>query len=232
MGTRTRLGLVVALALVAELGCGGAGRKDGTGGGAAGTGGSSAGAGGIAAGAGTGGHRRSLFDDPAVPLCTLDKNVALRGTLGGETIDDAAQLGTYLAHFEYSVTETVDFAARYIVTLTWDTPLADLMEIPLTGESFIMRAGQPFAGEEFCITAGVFGSPPTKPGDTGRMLLYRITGARRGDCAGPEIAVDLGRMQPARRLLLSDGHGGPGRRGRRDRRDRRDRRWWPRRGWR
>src|SRR6185436_18742575 len=112
----------------------------------------------------------------------------------------------------YEVWEVVDDEVRVDTALTWDAPLAEGTALPLTGESFIMREGQPRAGESFCITAGLFGSPALKAGDPGRTLIYRITGARQGDCYAPEIAVDLygGAFRTETELPGGSGGGGGG----------------------
>jgi hypothetical protein len=185
------VGLVVVVAVGSwAAGCGGSsGKSTGTG--------------------GSGGA--TLFTDPAVPTCTAAKNVALRGTLGGQAVDDATVLTTYLQPKTFEVWEVIDDEVRVDTALTWDATLAEGTAIPLTGESFLMREGQPHAGESFCITAGLFGSPVLKAGDPGRTLIYRITGARQDDCYGPEIAVDLyGCAFRSEKELPTGGAGGTG----------------------
>jgi hypothetical protein len=133
-----------------------------------------------------------LFTDPSVPRCAQSQSIDLRGSLDGRRIDDSTTtLASNLAASSFQVFELVGNDVRLDVVLTWDQPLAQGRAVPLTGLSFVMREGQPFAGESFCITAGDFGSPALAPGAAGRTFLYRITGARRGDCDGSEVPVAL-----------------------------------------
>jgi hypothetical protein len=145
------------------------------------------------AGAGGSGAPGGLFTDSAVPRCTGSSNVELRGTLDGQQVNDATTLASNLSASAYQSLEVVGGAVRQNIVLTWSEPLAEDAAIPLTGESLIMREGQPFATQPFCITAGEFGSPALKAGDAGRTLLFRITGAQRGACAddGPVVPVAL-----------------------------------------
>ena len=174
IGKRRRSGIVMALALSAAAGC----RSSNPG-----------------KPAPDGGGLDDLFTDPAVPHCTQGPsggaNVELHGLLDGQRIDDATSLATNLDPQGYQVLEVVNGSVRQDVVLTWSDPLAENRAIPLTGDTFMTREGQPFATQPFCITQGVFGSPALAPGDPGRTLLYRITGARRGTCAGPDVAVSL-----------------------------------------
>jgi hypothetical protein len=132
-----------------------------------------------------------LFTDPSVPRCAEGQSIQLRGMLDGQRIDDATTLASNLTASSFQVLEVVGGDVRLNVALTWDQPLAEDRAVPLTGARFVMREGQPFATESFCVTAGDFGSPALAAGAPGRTLLYRITGARRADCEGPEVPVAL-----------------------------------------
>jgi hypothetical protein len=150
---------------------------------------------GAVGGGGNGGSGAAggLFTDPAVPRCTGSSNVELRGMLDGQSVNDATTLASNLSASAYQSLEVVGGAVRQNIVLTWSDPLAEDVAIPLTGESLIMREGQPFATQPFCITAGEFGSPSLTAGAAGRTLLFRITGAQRGACAddGPVVPVAL-----------------------------------------
>jgi hypothetical protein len=134
----------------------------------------------------------TLFTDPAVPRCDAAASSRLRGLLDGQTVDYAIALSTNLTASSFQALEVLDGGVvRFNLVLTWSEPLAEDAAIPLTGTSMVMRDGQPFAGQPFCITAGEFGSPALTAGAAGRTLLFRITGAKRGTCDGPDVPVSL-----------------------------------------
>jgi hypothetical protein len=166
-----------ALLAAAALGCGSSG--SGTTSGSGGSGGDGA------------APLPTLFTDPAVPHCDKGPTAELHGTLGGQQVDYATTLASNLDPFSFQVLEVVNDAVREDIVLTWSQPLAENTAIPLTGASMIMREGQPYATQSFCITAGEFGSPALRSSDPGRTLLFRITGARMGDCSGADIPVAL-----------------------------------------
>jgi hypothetical protein len=169
---------LAAAALAAALGCksSGSGTPSGSGGSGGGDGAA---------------PLATLFTDPAVPHCDKGPTAELHGTLGGQQVDWASTLVSNLDPFGFQLLEVVNGVTREDVALTWSQPLAESTAIPLTGLGMIMREGQPYATQQFCITAGEFGSPAIAAGATGRTLLYRITGALMGSCSGPEIPVAL-----------------------------------------
>jgi hypothetical protein len=75
------------------------------------------------------------------------------------------------------------------LVLTWTDALSEETPIPLTGTSITV----PLAGQSYCVTAGSFGSLTHPTGSpTPRVILFRITGLRLGDCSGPPVEADLG----------------------------------------
>jgi hypothetical protein len=134
-----------------------------------------------------------LFTDPAAPHCQFGTaSLHIRGQLEGQTIDDPAYKLTYFDRQSFSLpTTVVNGQLDYSLKLTWSEPLTSDRAIPVTGAGFTVSQGQPLAGRKYCITGGLFGSPSPPPGAQGRMVFFRITGARAESCSGPEVAVAL-----------------------------------------
>jgi len=134
-----------------------------------------------------------LFTDPAAPHCQFGTaSLHIRGQLEGQTIDDPAYKLTYFDRQSFSLpTTVVNGQLDYSLKLTWSEPLTSDRAIPVTGAGFTVSQGQPLAGRKYCITGGLFGSPSPPPGAQGRMVFFRITGARADSCSGPEVAVAL-----------------------------------------
>jgi hypothetical protein len=133
-----------------------------------------------------------LFTDPGAPHCQFGTpSLHIRGQLEGQTIDDQTYRITYFDRQSFALTTVVNGEVRNDLQLTWSEPLVEDKAIPLTGASFIVEQGQPLAGRKYCITSGLFGSPSPPPGVQGRMVFFRITGARAESCSGPEVPVAL-----------------------------------------
>jgi hypothetical protein len=136
--------------------------------------------------------RDQLFTDSNVPHCDGGVgNYQLSGQIDGQAIQFGTTLVSNLDPQGFQILEVVDGAVRTDLALTWSEPLAEDTAIPLTGASILIPQGQPSGGQSLCITQGKFGSPALGAGAAGRQLLFRITGARKGDCAGAEVRIEL-----------------------------------------
>ncbi len=135
----------------------------------------------------------TIFTDPGLPVCSsaLRKSYQLTGQLAGQTIDVETSQVTNLEPQSFQILVVAGDSVRNDLVLTWTVPLVEDKAIPLTGASVRIPDDQPLGGQSFCITAGDFGSARPADPAVGRTLLFRLTGAREGDCSGTEVRMSL-----------------------------------------
>ncbi|HYP99283.1 MAG TPA: hypothetical protein VER96_11495 [Polyangiaceae bacterium] len=168
--------------------------RAGTSGGSGGNDPGAAGASGsVAVGGRSGETPNTIFSSADMPHCEWngDAQHQIHGTLNGQAVDiRASAMAEDLIGSRFR-TYVLDPLYVYPLTLTWSVQPRLDYAIPLSGGTLLMRESQPFSGQSFCITAGEFGSRSVQAQDNARENLFHITGARAGDCTGPEVPVEL-----------------------------------------
>jgi len=137
----------------------------------------------------------TIFTSPDMPHCVWhgEAQHQILGSLNGEAVNvHALAMASELIGARF---RTFVFESNYVypLVLTWSEQPREDQPIPISGGTLLMRGDQPFAGQSFCITSGEFGSRSvqTQLDPPGRELLFHITGARAGDCTGPEVPTEL-----------------------------------------
>jgi hypothetical protein len=136
----------------------------------------------------------ALFTDATVPRCDGGTLYKVNGQVDGVAIQINQFLLSNLDPQGFQILEVVGGNVRTDLGLSWSAPLEENTPIPLTGGSILIFDDQPApaGGTTYCITSGKFGSPtPDADAGGGRQLLFEITGARRGDCNGPDVPASL-----------------------------------------
>jgi len=133
-----------------------------------------------------------IFLDSSVPGCEagFDKQYQMRGLLEGEEIEVSGFAISYFIQGLYQHQKVVGGKVEIELSLKWTAPLQWDRAVPLTGESFVVPAGHPLAGKNLCVTGGSLGARQAA-GGTGLQVLFSLTGAREGSCAGREVSISL-----------------------------------------